>query len=497
MLDTVRKAGVDRSATEMEIGLTGMAHGPAADLFIQIEQARLSGNLRAWLGWHKATRRGRGNRCLLIARALTQEASGSDRDDFGQIRLRTRRILRRAHGGRRPVLGNRGRHALWRWPLDRFGLGLWRRLCFAIIGLDRRRPRFQAEPMGFADHGIAANAAEIFSDLACGQAAFPHGSQAIDPLVGPGHCHSNNVICGDDGASTKAACRAIAFALVENAMTIQNKSNVAVAVPQGPAPERIIRTVNWIGLKTLYQKEVRRFMKVHLQTIWAPSITTLLFLVIFTVALGRDGVKVLGVPFADFIAPGLIIMGMMQNAFANSSFALLAGKLQGTIVDYLMPPLSNAELLVAMVGGAMTRAFAVGLVIWAAMLLWPGVHVSPAHPLIVLWFGFLGSMMVAFMGVLTSIWAEKFDHASVVTNFVIAPLSLLSGTFYSIDRLAPSFQAISHANPFFYVISGFRYGFIDRADSNILLGSTVLVAINIGLGLGTYFLLRSGWKLKN
>ena len=280
-------------------------------------------------------------------------------------------------------------------------------------------------------------------------------------------------------------------------MSIQSKSSDSPLHVQGAPGDRIIRNVNWIGLKTLYWKEVRRFLKVQLQTIWAPSITTLLFLVIFTVALGRDGVKVLGIPFADFIAPGLIVMGMMQNAFANSSFSLLAGKIQGTIVDYLMPPLSNAELLTAMAGAAVTRAFAVGITVWVVMLLWPGVHVSPAHPLIVLWFGFLGALMVSFMGVLTSIWAEKFDHAAAVTNFVIAPLSLLSGTFYSVDRLAPTFQAISHANPFFYIISGFRYGFIGRADSDIVLGSSVLVVINLMLGLTSYFLLRSGWKLKN
>jgi ABC-2 type transport system permease protein len=231
--------------------------------------------------------------------------------------------------------------------------------------------------------------------------------------------------------------------------------------------------------------------------VWAPAITTLLFLVIFTVAMGRDGVKILGTPFADFIAPGLIVMGMMQNAFANSSFSLLVGKIQGTIVDYLMPPLSNAELLVAMVGGAVTRAFAVGVVIWGVMMFWPGVHVMPAHPLVVIWFGLLGSTMVALLGVLTSIWAEKFDHAAVISNFVIGPMSLLSGTFYTIDRLAPIFQTISHANPFFFVISGFRYGFIDRADSDVVLGSAVLVALDIALALCAYFLLRSGWKLKN
>ena len=259
----------------------------------------------------------------------------------------------------------------------------------------------------------------------------------------------------------------------------------------------VIKRVNWGGLRTLYIKEVHRFFKVQLQTIWAPAITTLLFLVIFSVSLGNAKPAVLGVPFADFIAPGLIIMGMMQNSFANSSFALLVGKIQGTIVDYLMPPLSVAELLAAMIGAAITRAALVGGAVWIAMLFWPGVHVVPQHFGVVRWFGFLGSSMLAFLGVLTSIWAEKFDHAAAVSNFVVAPLSLLSGTFYSVDRLSPTFSAISHANPFFYAISGFRYGFIGVADSPVALGSLILLMINVVLAISCYALLRSGWKLKS
>ncbi len=265
---------------------------------------------------------------------------------------------------------------------------------------------------------------------------------------------------------------------------------------QPPFGEMTIRGVNWIGLKALYIKEVRRFLKVQLQTVWAPSITTLLYLAIFTISLSRSNNQVLGVPFPDFLAPGLIVMGMIQNAFANSSFSLLVGKVQGTIVDYIMPPLSNAELLVAMVGAAVTRAFLVGGAIWLVMLLWPGVHVWPKAPLVALTFGLLGSALVALIGVMTSIWAEKFDHAAAVTNFVIAPLALLSGTFYSVDRLAPAFQAISHANPFFYIISGFRYGFLGRTDSNIWVGGSVLLIANMLLAFIVYRVLQSGWKLK-
>lgn len=262
----------------------------------------------------------------------------------------------------------------------------------------------------------------------------------------------------------------------------------------------VIRNVNWGGLRTLYVKEVRRFFKVQLQTVWAPAITTLLFLVIFTVANGaRAPVRVGGtvVPFADFVAPGLIIMGMMQNAFANASFSLLVGKIQGTIVDYLQPPLSTAELLAALTGGAVTRAFCVGAAVWLAMSLWPDVHVTPQHPLAVLWFGLLGALFLSLAGVLTSIWAEKFDHAAAVTNFVIAPLTLLSGTFYSVDHLAPAFRAFSHVNPFFYVISGFRYGFLGTADSPVMLGSAVILGIDVVMGILCYTLLKRGWKLKN
>ncbi|HEY0027504.1 MAG TPA: ABC transporter permease [Allosphingosinicella sp.] len=262
-----------------------------------------------------------------------------------------------------------------------------------------------------------------------------------------------------------------------------------------------IRRVNWGGLQTLYVKEVMRFFKVQLQTVWAPAITTLMFLVIFTVALGRSGrmVELSGTSFhlADFLAPGLIIMGMIQTAFANSSFSLLVGKLQGNIIDYLMPPLSTAELMTALVGAAVTRAVLVGLAVFVAMQLWPGVHVMPVHLGAVIWFALMGSIMLSIFGLLTSIWADKFDHAAAVTNFVVAPLSLLSGTFYSIDSLAPAFQAVSHANPFFYIISGFRYGFLGAADSPILFGGLLLLAINAALGTLCYVLLRKGWKLKS
>ncbi|QUT03867.1 ABC transporter permease [Sphingobium phenoxybenzoativorans] len=262
----------------------------------------------------------------------------------------------------------------------------------------------------------------------------------------------------------------------------------------------VIKNINWPGMRALYRKEVRRFMKVQLQTVWAPALTTLLFLIIFLLALGGEGrmlsLKGQQVHFADFIAPGLIIMGMINACFANSSFSLLVGKIQGTLVDYLMPPISVGEMLFALVASSVTRAVMVGFALWLAMALWPSVHVTPVHFWAILWFGLLGCSFIAFLGVLTSIWAEKFDHAAAVTNFVIGPFALLSGTFYSIDRLPPLFQAISHANPFFYIISGFRYGFVSAADTNVMVGSAVILTLNIVVGCATYGLLRRGWKLK-
>lgn len=259
----------------------------------------------------------------------------------------------------------------------------------------------------------------------------------------------------------------------------------------------IIPFVNWRGLATLYVKEVRRFFKVQLQTVWAPAITTMLFLAIFTLALGASGTRmVLGVPFNDFLAPGLIVMAMVQNAFANSSSSILIGKLQGTIIDNLMPPLSSGELLLSYAAGAVTRAWLVGGAVWIAMLAWPDVHVGTTHLWAVIYFGTMGALMLALIGILTGIWADKFDHAAAVTNFLVQPLSLLSGTFYTIDRLSGVWQDLSRFNPFHAVIAGFRYGFIGATDGSLIGGALFLLAINAVLWTLCYWVLRSGWRLK-
>lgn len=280
--------------------------------------------------------------------------------------------------------------------------------------------------------------------------------------------------------------------------TVDTRRSGGFAKPGDP----IFRGFNRLGLWTLYMKEVRRFFKVQTQTIWAPAVTTLLYLMIFTLALGRGGREVLGVPFASFVAPGLIAMGMINNAFANASFGLLGGKIQGTIIDYLMPPISEGELLAALVGAAVTRAILVGLVVAGAMMLWPGVHLEARHPWAIVWFGLMGAILLSLIGVVTSVWSEKFDHLAAITNFVVTPMSMLSGTFYVIDNLAPAFQAVSRVNPIFYVISGFRFGFLgqsDIGDTNlaVLHGAIGLGVLNLVLAIGIYALLRSGWKLKN
>ena len=276
------------------------------------------------------------------------------------------------------------------------------------------------------------------------------------------------------------------------------------AVPNSLPPwgEPTIHGINQIGLWSLYRKEVRRFFKVQTQTVWAPAFTTLLFLIIFSVALGRGGREILGVPFESFLAPGLIVMAMMQNSFANSSFSFLSGKIQGTIIDLLMPPLSHGELLAGIVGAAVTRGVLVGGAVALAIFLYPDAKLMVAHPWAIVWFGLMGALMLGFFGLMASIWAEKFDHNAAVTNFVVAPLSLLSGTFYTLDRLQEPFYTISHFNPFFYVISGFRYGFIGQSDigngaSDVVLAGAGLFGLNVVLALAAFALLRSGWKIRS
>nr|WP_303812447.1 ABC transporter permease [Sandarakinorhabdus limnophila] len=273
-----------------------------------------------------------------------------------------------------------------------------------------------------------------------------------------------------------------------------NADNKLPAHPEPGMP--VIARLNTEGLKTLYLKEVRRFFKVQLQTIWAPAVTTLMFLVIFAVALGRGDILILGVPYADFLGPGLIVMGMIQNSFANTSSSILVAKVQGSIIDVLMPPLSAGELMLAWVGGAVTRAWLVGLAVWMVMAVAPGVNVPVKDPLLVLYFGTMGAILLALLGILTGVWADKFDHAAAATNFVIQPLTLLSGTFYAVERLGPTVAGIAHANPFFHVIDGFRAGFLGVSDGPLGQSALLLALVNVALWFLCYRVVKSGWKLR-
>lgn len=252
--------------------------------------------------------------------------------------------------------------------------------------------------------------------------------------------------------------------------------------------------VNWVGLRTLYGKEVRRFMKVGLQTILAPTITSLLFLAIFSLALGRTVQELGGVSFLEFMAPGLVMMAMVQNAFQNTSSSLMIAKVQGNIVDVLMPPLSSSEMLLGVTMGGVTRGLIVGLVLSLVMIAFVPMQV---HDL-----GFLllhavaATLLMSLVGMITAIWAEKFDQLAAITNFLITPLAFLSGTFYSIERLPGTLHLITQFNPFFYMIDGFRYGLIGHADGDLGVGIAVVIGCDVVLFLICHRILVSGWKLK-
>lgn len=280
-------------------------------------------------------------------------------------------------------------------------------------------------------------------------------------------------------------------------------SNIATQQsPEGQAAfgARRFGAVNWLGLWTLYVKEVRRFLKVVTQTVIAPVVSTLLFLVVFTQAFGAARPTVGDTPFVEFLAPGLMMMAVLTNAFTNSSSSILIGKVQGNIVDVLMPPLSAAELTVAFVAGAATRGLLVGFITGAtsaAFMMATGAEMRIEALWPILYFSIAAALIFGMLGVIGGVWAEKFDNLAAVTNFVITPLTFLSGTFYSIERLPDPFRAASHFNPVFYLIDGFRSGFTGLAESNLAIGVLMTLALMAGLGAWCYFLFRSGYKLKD
>ncbi len=258
---------------------------------------------------------------------------------------------------------------------------------------------------------------------------------------------------------------------------------------------RHMGAVNWIGLWTLYCKEVKRFMKVGLQTVFAPAVTTILYFAIFMLALGGDHRVVHGLPFGEFLVPGLVMMGIVQNSFANTSSSLLIAKVQGNIVDLLMPPLSAGEMVLAFALGGVTRGILVAFAVALPLAAFTDMHLP--HPLVAAYFALSASLLLSLIGLLGGVWAAKFDHMAAITNFVIMPLSFLSGTFYSIERLPAVWQVVSHFNPFFYAIDGLRYSFTGHADSSIPLGMGVMLALNVALYTVCYWVFRRGYRLKD
>jgi len=262
-----------------------------------------------------------------------------------------------------------------------------------------------------------------------------------------------------------------------------------------PLHIRNLDPVNWIGLWVLTRKETLRFVKVYAQTIVAPVISTLLYYIIFSIAVGGSSRMIDNIPYLSFLVPGLIMMSMAQNAFANTSSSLVISKVQGNIVDILMPPLSAFELTVGYTLGGIARGLSVGTITLLALVAFTKVPLM--HVGYIVYFGLMGSMMLALLGLIGGLWSEKFDHMAAVQNFIIMPATFLSGTFYSADHLPRIWKVICHINPFFYMIDGFRYGFINISDGSISGGLVVMAFCNMLLLWVSYRMFKTGYKLKS
>ncbi len=265
-------------------------------------------------------------------------------------------------------------------------------------------------------------------------------------------------------------------------------------------PLRQYGAFNGLGLWTLYQREVGRFLKVWMQTVFAPVVTTLLFMTVFKLAFGDRG-QLTGdfehLRYNDFLAPGLIMMAILQNAFANTSSSLVQAKFNSTHVDFLMPPLSPLELTIAFLGGAVTRALLIALICGLAIQLSGLASLPVRHVWPILWFSLSSAVILGAVGILGGIWADKFDHLAAVTNFVIVPLTFLSGTFYDVKVMVEPFETIAHLNPIFYMIDGYRYGHIGVANGSLSTGVIYTGLLAIGSVFWVWAMFRNGYKLKS
>ena len=253
--------------------------------------------------------------------------------------------------------------------------------------------------------------------------------------------------------------------------------------------------INWVGAFTLYKKEVLRFIIVSGQTLVGPILTSILFLVVISLAIGDERPDVLGVPYIEFLANGLIMMQVIQQSFSHSSSSLMMSKVMGTIVDIVNSPLSAAEVTISVCLAAVTRSFIIAFV--SIVVFYLIIDIQIKHFFTLILFTFLSSFILGNIGTIAGLWAEKFDHMASVTNFVIVPLSFLSCTFYTIDRLPSFLKTISEANPFFYMIDVFRYCFIGNADGSIKIGIIYLTILSFLSWLATYILFKKGYKIKS
>ena len=253
--------------------------------------------------------------------------------------------------------------------------------------------------------------------------------------------------------------------------------------------------INWLGVWTLIRRENMRYLAIWQQTIFAPLVTAGLFLLVFSIAIGPGRSDVMGFRYVTFLAPGLLMMTVIQNSFANTSSSMLSAKVMGSIVDTLMPPLSPLEMTVGFLAGGIGRGLMIGAVLCFAMGLTLGVWI--VHPVWTFIFVILGGMFMGALGLLGSIYAYKFDQMAAISNFVITPLAFLSGTFYSIRALPELLQPFIYANPMFYIIDGGRFGVLGVSDSSPWLALLVICCANIcAVGLAWYWLAK-GYRLKS
>ncbi len=254
--------------------------------------------------------------------------------------------------------------------------------------------------------------------------------------------------------------------------------------------------INWVGLYTLFAKEVWRFLKVVTQTVLTPAVTALLYLLVFQTVL-EDHVEVYpGVGYGAFLVPGLVVMTMIQNAFANSSSSLIQSKMNGNLVFVLVAPLSSLEFFLAFVGAAILRGLLVGAVVWAVALAL--VDLPPVHSFAwLLIFSVLGSAMLGILGVIAGIWADKYDQLAAFQNFLILPLSFLSGVFYSIHDLPPFWERLSLFNPFFYMIDGVRHGFLGVSDVDPVRALAITAGSTLAVAALCLALLAKGYKIRH